>query len=131
MGSINWKELLGWNSEQLDELRLTGFIFLREGQYPKALLFFKALSLIDPSSAYDKQTLGALYVQMGLGEEALPALEEALALDPSHEPTLLNRVKALLLQQRKEEALALARALQKSEDISISGDATALVAAYS
>lgn len=131
MTKVNWREILGWNPDQLEELRFTGFTFLREGKYDKALLFFKALTVLDPSSAYDFQTLGALYLQLGKGDLALHTIQEALALDPSHEPTLLNKVKALLLVQRRHEALELAHALAKSGDLTISGDASALVAAYS
>jgi len=131
MAKVNWRELLGWNKEQLEELRFSGFTFLREGKYEKALLFFKTLVLLDPESAYDAQTLGALYLQMGDGERALEALNASLEIEPDHEPTLLNKVKTLLLLQRREEAFSIARQLQKSADLTISGDASALILAYS
>jgi tetratricopeptide (TPR) repeat protein len=130
MTNANWKELLGWSAEQLEELRFSGFSFLREGKYDKAIIFFKALVIIDPSSAYDFQTLGALYLQIGDGEKAVSTLDRALFIDPNHEPSLLNKVKALLMIQRKTEALALARQLEKSSDLTISGDASALVSGY-
>lgn len=131
MSSVKWREILGWNLDQLEELRFTGFTFLREGKYEKALLFFKTLVLLDPTNAYDQQTLGALYLQMGKGELALEAIDKALMLDESHEPTLLNKLKTLLLLHRKEEALTLARKLQTSADITIAGDASALLVSYS
>jgi tetratricopeptide (TPR) repeat protein len=130
MAKANWKELLGWNADQLEELRFSGFSFLREGKYDKAIIFFKALVIIDPNSIYDFQTLGALYLQIGEGEKALSALNNSLSFEPNHEPTLLNKVKALLLMQRKIEALSLARQLEKSSDPSIAGDAAALLSAY-
>ncbi len=131
MSKVNWREMLGWSSDQLEELRFTGFTFLREGKYDKALLFFKALVVLDPTSAYDSQTLGALYLQMGKGDLALATLDDALALEPTHEPTQLNKVKTLLLLRRKQDALVLARQLEKSSDLTIAGDASALVTAYS
>lgn len=127
---MNWKDLLGWSLEQLEELRLVGFTFLKEGKYDDALLFFKTLILLDPSNAYDRQTLGALYLQLNDGENALKYLDEALLLDPSHNPTKLNKVKAFLILHKRNEALALARVLSRVSDLTIAGDAQALVATY-
>lgn len=130
MAKTNWLEVLGWNANQIDELRLSGFSFLREGKYEKALIFFEALVVLDPQAAYDFQTLGGLYLQIGKKEEALETFNRALEIEPAHEPTLLNKTKALLMLDRKIEALQLARRLEKSKDPSISGDASALIAAY-
>lgn len=130
MAIVNWRAILGWSDEQLEELRFSGFSFLREGHYKKALLFFEALVVLDPTSIYDTQTLGALYLQIGEGKKALTTLERALSLDPLHEPTQINRVKALLMVGRKQEAVELVRTLEKSEDPAIANDAAALLIAY-
>lgn len=130
MSQVNWKEILGWSDDQLDELRLSGFSFLREGKYDKALLFFKTLVIMDPKSAYDAQTLGALYLQMGRKDDALKTLNLALTIDPTHEPTILNKTKTLLLLDRRMEAFELARTLERSKDPNVAGDAAALLAAY-
>ena len=130
MARVNWREILGWTNDQLEELRFSGFSFLREGHYQKALLFFEALVILDPESAYDFQTLGALYLQMGENQKALKALNHALELEPSHEPTLLNKAKALISIHEHTEALTLAAQLEKSADPAISGDAAALRVAY-
>ncbi len=130
MTTPNWQQILGWTSDQLEEIRFAGFSYLKEGRYEKALLFFKALVVVDPKSVYDTQTLGALYLQMGEGDEALACIEQALNLDPSHEPTLLNKAKTLLILGRKQEALLLLHSLQKSKNPSIEGDASALFLAY-
>ncbi len=63
-------------------------------------------------------------------EKALKSLNQALELDATHEPTLLNKVKALFTLDRQTEALALAPALEKSEDSTIANDASALITAY-
>lgn len=130
MARVNWREILGWSDDQLDELRISGFAFLREGQYQKALLFFEALILLDPKSAYDHQTLGALYLQMNQNDKALRTLNRALEIDPSNEPALLNKAKALLALNQKNEAIPLIHTLEKSGDMTIANDALALVAAY-
>lgn len=130
MSQVNWREILGWGDEQLEELRFAGFSFLREGLYPKALLFFEALVVLDPKSAYDHQTLGALYLQMENGPKAIATLEKAIELDSSHEPSLLNLSKALLMSHRIQEAMEIIERLSKSEDPTIANDAAALTFAY-
>jgi len=130
MAIVNWRAILGWNDEQLEELRFSGFSFLREGHYNKALIFFEALIILDPTSTYDTQTLGALHLQMGNGKKALSILDQALALDPIHEPTQINKVKALLTCGQKVQAMQLANTLQKSEDTTIANDASALLIAF-
>jgi tetratricopeptide (TPR) repeat protein len=127
---MDWQELLGWTDDQLDELRFSGFSFLRQGHYQKAITFFKALCILAPKSAYDLQTLGALYLQIGSASAALTFLERALNLEPTHEPTLLNKVKALFMNNRTQEALTLANQLKTSADLSIRNDALALISTH-
>lgn len=131
MAQVDWKKILGWSKEQCDEFRLAGFSLLREGKYNRAIIYFKALVILNPDNVYDLQTLGALHLQLGENEEALIHLNKALELDPSHEPTKLNKIKAQLLTGKKEEAFALARQLEKSPDLTIASDASALILAYS
>lgn len=128
---INWTEILGWNEEQLKELRFAAFSLLRQGQYEKARLFFQALLILNPESHYDAQMLGALYLQMGQAQEALIHLDYALNMDPTHEPTHLNKIKALLMLGQKTEALVSAGHLSKSKDRLIANDAKALILSYS
>lgn len=130
MSTVNWRAILGWSDEQMNDLRFSGFSFLREGHYQKALIFFEALVILDPTSAYDRQTLGALYLQINENKKALEMLDSALKLDPNHAPTILNKVKALIMQERKKEAIELAGSLVKNEDPTIADDATALIMAY-
>lgn len=130
MSDVNWRAILGWNDEQLEELRFSGFSFLREGHYTKALLFFKALVVLNPLGVYDKQTLGALYLQQNENEKALHILNQALELEPTHEPTLLNKMKALLSLNQRQAAMMIAERLKASKDDTIASDAAALMAIY-
>ena len=82
-------------------------------------------------SVYDTQTLGALYLQINEAEKALAILDRALALDPSDEPTQINRMKALFTLGQKKEALEVAKKLEKSADVNIANDASALLIAHS
>ena len=122
---------LKWTPEHLDDLRYTGYAYLRQGKYDIAINFFEALTIIDPESAYDAQTLGALYLQIGDPKAAIKWLDRALKIEADHAPTLLNMCKALFMVGRKEEGLKLAHILKKEPNLSIANVASALILAHS
>lgn len=131
MAKINWMQELGWTDEQLEDLRFTGYAYIRQGKYDIALPFFEALVVLDPESAYDAQTLGAIYLQINNPIKALKSFDRALKLETDHAPTLLNVTKALFMLGRKDEGLKLANILKNERDASISNVAKALILAYS
>lgn len=131
MGKINWREKLGWSDENSDELRLAAYAYIRQGKYDIAIDFFEALLILEPESAYDAQTLGALFVQLGNPTKALKCFDRALKLEADHAPTLLNLTKALFMLGKKEEGLKLASILKNESDPTISNVAKALILAYS
>lgn len=131
MNKPNWNEILGWTSEQIDDLRLLGFSYLRQGKYDVATPIFEALVLLGQDNPYDLQTLGALYLETGHNLQALNTIERALKIDPSHETTLLNRTKALFALGYKRQALAQAKALELISNQEVAGQATALLLAHS
>lgn len=130
MSDINWLEKLGWDDEQLEELRLTGFAYLRQGKYDIALDFFQALVVVEPNNLYDRQTLGALYLQLGKPQEAFYNLDYALKLEGDHTPTLINLCKALFMLGKPQEGLKLAEILQNDKDPKIASTARALILAF-
>lgn len=121
---------MGWNLDNLEDLRNAGYAYVRQGKYELALPFFEALTLLDPTSSYDPQTLGAIYLQLNNPKKALKYFDRALKLEADHAPTLLNVTKALLMLGKKEEALKLALVLKNEKDPAISNVAKALVLAY-
>lgn len=125
-----WKAILGWDDNQLDELRISGYSFLRQGHYHKAILFFEALVILDPLNVYDFQTLGGLYLQIGDNEKALSTLDKALRLQGDHLPSLLNKTKALFCLEKFDEAFAIATYLSTCSDPTIANDAEALLMSY-
>ncbi len=131
MSTKNWLQELGWNEEQVEDLRFTGFAYIRQGKYDIALPFFEALVVLEPESSYDAQTLGALYLQLNNPVKALKAIDKALKLDADHAPTLLNLTKALLMLGRTDDALKLANILKNEQDPMISNIAKALILAWS
>lgn len=130
MGNINWLEKLGWTEEHIEDLRYTGYSYIRQGKYDIALAFFEALAVLDRDSAYDAQTLGAIYLQMNQPEKSLKCFDRALMLETDHAPTLLNLSKAFLMLGRKEDMLRLANILKNERNTSISNMAKALLLAY-
>lgn len=128
---MNWIELLGWNQEQIEDIRFAGYSFIKQGQYQHALKFFEVLAILPDENVYDLQTLGGIYLEVGNNLSALNYLEKALALDPKHEPTLLNRAKALFLLGYKRQGLTQASHLERSANSQIADQARALTLAYS
>lgn len=131
MSKINWCQALGWTEEQIEDLRYTGYSYIRQGKYDIALPFFEALSILDPESAYDAQTLAAIYIQLNQAADAMIYLDRALKLDGEHSPTLVNLMKAFFMLGQKEEGLRLANILKNEPDAAISNVAKALILAHS
>jgi predicted Zn-dependent protease len=130
MSKIKWAEKLGWSDEIIEEMRSTGYSYVRQGKYDIALPFFEALCVLEPDSIYDTQTLGAIYLQMNNPIKALKVFDRALKLDTDHAPTLLNLTKALFMLGKKEEGLKLASILKNEPNTSISNMAKALILAH-
>jgi tetratricopeptide (TPR) repeat protein len=131
MSQVDWLSILGWNSEELEDLRFVGYSYVKQGKYDIAATFFEALVILASDSVYDLQTLGAIYLQKGNNLMALNYIEKALKLDATHLPTLLNRTKALFALGYKRQALAQARALEKVPQEQIANQAQALILSYS
>ena len=86
MSRINWVEKLNWTQEHIEDLRYTGYSYIRQGKYDIALPFFEALVVLDSESSYDSQTLGAIYLQLNLPTKALKCFDKALKLEGDHAP---------------------------------------------
>ena len=128
---MNWKQFLGFDNTQIDDLRYVGYSYIKEGHYHIAIRFFEALTILEPKSAYDFQTLGALYLQTNQLQYSLNYLERALRLEPTHELTMLNKLKALYLLGYQKQANKLADELIKSASLPIRTKAESLLLAYS
>ncbi len=127
---MKWKQFLGFDNDQIDDLRYVGYSYIKEGHYHIAIRFFEALTILEPKSAYDFQTLGALYLQTNQLQYALNYLERALRLEPSHELTQLNKLKALYLLGYYKQANKLAEELIKIGSLPVRTKAESLLLAY-
>lgn len=124
-------EKLKWTDEHIEDLRYTGYSYIRQGKYDIALAFFEALEILDPESAYDAQTLGALYLQLNQYPKALKCFDRALKLETTdHGPTLLNLAKTFFAMGKKEEGLKLVQILKNEQNSSVANIAKALLLAY-
>ncbi len=127
---MDWKEVLGWKEQEIDDLRYAAYSYIKQGIYDVALTLFEAIAALSPLSPYDLQTIGALHLQIGNGLKALEYLDRAIQADPTHAPTQLNRMKTLLMLGYKRQAFAEAASLELSDDPLIASAAKALLLAY-
>ena len=127
---IDWIEILGWEKDQLDELQLLAYAYIRQGKFDIALTFFKALCVLDPDNLYNVQTLGALLLEMDKNEAACEVLEDAREKNPKDPYIALNLAKAWIQTGKKDEALKLAKKLTASKNNLIANNAKALLLAY-
>ena len=127
---MEWLSVLGWGQEEVEDLRFVGYAYIRQGKYDIAITFFEALAILAPDSAYDLQTLGALYLQTNNNLMALSYLEKALKLDPNHLPTLLNRTKALFDLGYRKQAIEQAKIIENCPQTDIARQAQALLLAH-
>jgi tetratricopeptide (TPR) repeat protein len=130
MADLNWLEILDWGPEQLEDLRFVGYSYIKEGKYDIALSFFKALVTLNPTSPYDLQTLGAIFLEKGNHLDALNYLEQSLKIAPTHLPSKLNKAKALASLGYKKQAVLVAKELEKSSDPDIGKQASALLLSF-
>lgn len=130
MSKIDWIKTLQWSEEQMEDLRYIGYAYIRQGKYDIGIAFFEALNVLGHENAYDAQTLGALYLEVGNAAKALKFFDKALKIEADHAPTLLNMCKALFMLGKKEEGLKLADILKNEQSIYVANTAKALILAY-
>lgn len=127
---MNWLELMGWGPEELRDFRSIGYSYIRQGAYEIALDYFEALTAIDPSNIFDLETLGAIYLQLGNGLQALDIIDKSFKMEAPSLETKLNRAKALFLLGYRRQGLLQAMELTQCEDPQIADQASALILAY-
>ncbi len=94
-------------SEVIDLLHCLGFVYLRHGQATRAVVLLMLASRAAPDRADVLRTLAAAMIGAGLGAQAMVIVDRICAIEPEgagHPMIALMRARALLLQQRGEEA---------------------------
>ena len=82
-----------------------GLIFLSNRQYNKAIEAYKKVTKADPNCIDAHYGLGQIYLEVGALDDAKSAAEEALKLDPRHQPSLelLQAIKYLVNLERNRK----------------------------
>jgi tetratricopeptide (TPR) repeat protein len=129
--AASWLEKLGLSDNELEDLRILAYSFIRQGHYKTALKICKGSVILSNKAPEDLETLGALLLQIGEAKEAIDPLEKALKIHKDHLKTRLNYAKALLLSGYRQRGVQECIELMRSVDPVISSDAEALKLAYS
>ena len=128
---MDWKSELEISDDSIDDIRLVGFTYIKQGCYELAINFFNALTIFNPDNIYDLQTLGALYLQDGKFLKSLEYLDKALKINPQNDLASLNRARALSSLGYRKEALFQVNNLKNIPNKRVAMQAKALMKAYS
>lgn len=129
-------DLLKWDKEQIQSLRVIAYLYYRQGTYRRALALSQLLLFLTWEQTdqrqwlYDCKMTGAIYLELGELEAALFYLKEAHASDPNDRHTTMNCAFALLLSGALDEGRAIAQKLAKGKEDAITRRARALLMAY-
>jgi tetratricopeptide (TPR) repeat protein len=72
-------------------LRLANFLYDQK-QYAQSIEWYQRALELDPKNVNARTDLGTAYFYTGRSQDALREYRQSLAIDPKHEPTLLNTV---------------------------------------
>lgn len=133
MAKVDWVKRLGWDFNQLEDIRFVGYHYIRQGQYGVAKAFFEALVALcadqplQQQLAYDYETLGSIYLELGDSARALRYLERAGRMQPENGRILLNKAKTFIALSRPFEGLEIAYQLMARKDPILRDRAHALI----
>lgn len=133
MSKVDWIKRLGWDANQIEDIRFVGYYYIRQGQYEIAKAFFEAIIALcadqpmEAQLAYDYETLGSIYLEVSDNARALRYLERAHRMQPENGRILLNKSKALIALNRPIEALEIAHQLTLRKDPVLRDRAQAII----
>jgi len=73
------------------KLKLADYLYDQK-QYPNAIEWYQRVLELDPKNVNARTDLGTAYFYSGRPQDALREYDKALAVDPRHEPTMLNAI---------------------------------------
>ena len=88
---LKWADLTQWTPEKLHETAKLGYDQYEAGQFDKAEVIFKGLTVLDPDNFYYHQMLGASFQQQNKFPEAIVEYSIALDLKPDDITSFTNR----------------------------------------
>ena len=104
-----------YTKETYDNIRFMASEYIKQGVYHTAIDLLVGLTELD-EEIYDLQSLGALYLEIGDYDNALEYLDKALAKDPNHWSSVLNKINVLVYSDKKEEAITTSKETLKRCD---------------
>lgn len=90
-GEMSWADLTEWTPERLLETAKEGYNRYDTGQFDKAEIIFKGLTVLDPENYYYHQMLGACNQQQDKLPEAIIEYSIAIDLLPEDITSITNR----------------------------------------
>jgi Flp pilus assembly protein TadD len=129
--AVEWREVVGWDQDEIEEMRAIAYAYLRQGHLALARTFYEALVVLDPNSLYDLRTLAVLRDLQGDTDGALTLYGKVLQLEPTDPFASLGLAKAQLAAGRRGEAIPRLQKLSTIPDRRVAADAQALLQAYS
>ncbi len=90
-GDLKWADLTEWTPERLHETAQEGYRQYETGQYDKAEILFKGLTVLDPDNYYYHQMLGACFQQQEKLPEAIVEYSISIDLKPVDIVSFTNR----------------------------------------
>jgi tetratricopeptide (TPR) repeat protein len=127
----DWLNKLGLSENELDDLRVLAYSYIRQGHYATALKIYKGILVLSKKASEDLDTFGALLLQTGQHKEAIEPLEKVLKIHKDYLKTRLNYAKALLLSGYRQRGIQECLELMRCQEPRIASDAEALKLAYS
>src|SRR5690242_4445117 len=73
------------------KLKLADFLYDQK-QYSNAIEWYQRVLELDPKNVNARTDLGTAYFYSGRPQDALREYDKTLAIDPHHEPTMLNSI---------------------------------------
>jgi tetratricopeptide (TPR) repeat protein len=100
------REQYGISLDEFRQMGMIGAMYYEQGDLGKAEIIFAGLVELDPLNVDANSALGAVLVRTQRDAEALPYLNQALAIDERQIAALVNRAEVYIRQQRAAEAVA-------------------------
>jgi len=128
--TVEWRSVVGWGQEEIDELRSIAYAYMRQGQMTLAHTFFEALVVLQPNSLYDLRMLASLRDLLGDPAGAIEVYQQLLKNEPNDLFASIGLSKALLATGQRGPAMERLRLLSTCANRLIANDAQALLLAY-
>lgn len=105
-GEIGASDLLGFTPEDANTYAYYAYELYQNGRFFDAMRIFANLVTMMPETAYYHSMMGACLQVLDEKDKAIRSYDQAIALDPGHVPSYVNRAEILLERAKFPEALA-------------------------